>query len=174
MTASLSPLFPSRETRRDCVPGSCREQELHQIQQRGRQMQQAERSSYSSALGQLQAHAATEEPAPALQDSRRRMVAAAMVEEFLAVIGGEGHDAVFPHAQASQRVHQARHLRIDPANPGVVESNDVFAVPPQPRRSQVATVPVRIQVARPRGIQRIAAPSVQAPRVAGSRANADP
>ena len=107
------------------------------------------------------------------------MIAAAMIKEFFAVIGSESHHRVFPQAQTSQRVHQTRYLRIHPANACVVESNDIFTAAFQALLSkiaspQVTTVPVRIQISRPRGIERRCAPSDRALLVADSRANADP
>ena len=82
------------------------------------------------------------------------MVAAAMIEKFLTVVRRHRRDTVLPQTQPSQRAHKAGYLRIDPANTGVVESNNILAMPPQPRRCQIPTVPVRVQVSRPRGIER--------------------
>src|SRR5229473_2130014 len=82
------------------------------------------------------------------------MVAAAMIEKFLAVVGCQRHNAVLPQSQLSQRPHQTGYLCIHPANPSVVESDYFCAMPVQALRSQIATVPVRIQISRPYSIER--------------------
>ncbi len=86
---------------------------------------------------------------------RWRMIAAAVIEKFFAVIRGHGHDAVLPPAEALQRVHQAGQLRIDPPDTRIVERNHLFAVPPQPVGTKIAAVPIGIQISRPRRIERI-------------------
>ena len=57
------------------------------------------------------------------------MVAPAMVEELLPMIGREREDAIVPLVRSAQRIDQPRHLRIDPPDPRVIKRNDLIAMP---------------------------------------------
>ena len=70
------------------------------------------------------------------------------------MICSEGHDAVLPKPELSKRVGKASHLRVHPANARVIKSDDIFTVLLQSGRPNVSPVPVRIQISRPRCIER--------------------
>ena len=51
----------------------------------------------------------------------RRMVATAMFQKFLAMVGGQGEDAILPTIGIAQHLTRRFHLAIDPPNSGVIE-----------------------------------------------------
>ena len=70
------------------------------------------------------------------------------------MIRSEGHDAVLPKPELSKRVGKTSHLGVHPANARIIQSDDIFTVLLQSGCPNVSPVPVRIQISRPRCIER--------------------
>src|SRR6266576_2105077 len=63
-----------------------------------------------------------------LRNLRRRMKTPAVLQEFLSVIGGESQDALIPHPETADCIHQGTDLFVGPANSRFIESDDLFAM----------------------------------------------
>jgi hypothetical protein len=75
----------------------------------------------------------------------RWVISAAVLEEFLAVVGGERENAVVPKPQSTKGIDQPLHLSIYPAYTGVVECNYVIEVPAEAIRADISPLPHSIQ-----------------------------
>jgi len=76
------------------------------------------------------------------------MVSASVLEKFFAMVGGQSKNAVIKGLWPAKVVSQSLQLRIYPTDAAVIKADNLFAMPLQPPRSEIAAVPTGIQISR--------------------------